>query len=98
MIDSLGLQTGASGMGMFALRDCPWYTRYVLTAPECYRRAEVLSNHHKLAAGAKERKITDPSKIILSAIPRYEATGKHVKLQEIVDEAQNHDAYLPKQE
>jgi len=61
-------------------------------------RAEVLSNRHKLAAGAKERKITDPSKVILSAIPRYEAAGKHVKLREIVDEAQNHDAYLPKQE
>jgi hypothetical protein len=58
----------------------------------------VLSNRHKLAAGAKERKITDPSKIILSAIPRYEAAGKHVRLREIVDEAQNHDAYLPKQE
>jgi len=65
---------------------------------ESFRRAEVLSNRRKLAAKAKERKITDPSKVILSAIPRYEGDGKHVKLQQIVNEAESNDAAVPKQE
>ena len=58
----------------------------------------MLATRHKLAAKAKELKITDPSKVILSAIPRYDSGGKHVKLRKIINEAENNAAAVPKHE
>jgi hypothetical protein len=63
-----------------------------------FRRDEVLATRHKLAAKAKELKITDPSKVILSAIPRYDSGGKHVKLRKIINEAENNATAVPKHE
>jgi hypothetical protein len=64
------------------------------------RRAEVLDHREKLAAKAAERNITDPSKIVLSAIPRYETAGSggRAELQKLLDEAENHNTLTPKQE
>lgn len=70
----------------------------VLTVWKIPRRGEALSNRHKLAGRARERKITDPSKAILSAIPRYESAGEHFEIQKIFDEAESNDASVPKQE
>jgi len=61
-------------------------------------RAEVLENRDKLAAQAKERNITDPSKVVLSAIPSYVKTGGHDEKQKILAAAESVDAFVPKQE
>lgn len=99
MTDISELQTAAHGMGeLLRARGLAYDICIDSDDSELFRRAEVLSNRHKLAAKAKERKITDPSKVILSAIPRYESDGKYVKLQQIVNEAESNDAAVPKQE
>lgn len=65
-----------------------------------FRRAEVLDHREKLVAKAAERNITDPSKIVLSAIPRYETAGRggRIELERLINEAASHDNVAQKQE
>jgi len=62
-------------------------------------RTQVLEHREKIAAEAAERKITDPSKVIVSAIPTWKTAGskERVQLQKLIDEAADHDTTAPKQ-
>lgn len=63
------------------------------------RRTQVLEHREKIAAEAAERKITDPSKVIVSAIPTWKTAGskERVEPQKLVEEAAGHDTTAPKQ-
>lgn len=50
------------------------------------RRVEVVDHRKQLVKKASERKITDPTKIILSAIPKYRTSRSHGQLPPLLQE------------
>lgn len=70
-----------------------------LTTRISLRRTQALEHRERLAAEAAERKITDPSKVIVGAIPTCKVSGskERVELKKLVDEAAGHDTSAPKQ-
>lgn len=69
-----------------------------LPCPSFLRRVVVLKHRNKLAAEATRRKLTDPSKVIVGAIPSYETARTSVDIGKLIEEAEKLDLSAPKHE
>lgn len=75
------------------------YVRNDLLTPHFFlRRAVVLKHRSKLAAEAARRKLADPSKVILNAIPSYQTASSSVDIEKLIKRAEKLDISTPKHE